>query len=75
MKTQFHSLRNEFSPSVEDISSVIQFVSHCCTINFHTSREHNQIVPLGNYVEEKVDVRPFMNEESDRMSVDNNRDL
>lgn len=73
--TQVHSLSNVCSPSIEDISPVIQFVSHCCTINLHTSREHNQVVPLRNDVEEKVDVRPFVNEESDRMSIDDNRNL
>ena len=60
------------SPSIEDISAIIQFISYCCTINLHTSSEHNQIVPLRYYIEEKVNVRSLVNEESNGMSVDDN---
>lgn len=60
------------SPSVEDISAIIQLVSDGCTVDFHARREHHQVVPLGNDVEEKVNVRPLVHEESHRMSIDDN---
>jgi hypothetical protein len=63
------------SPSIEDISSVIQFISYCSAINLHTGSEHNQVIPLGHDVEEKVNVRSLVNEESDGMSVDYDGDL
>lgn len=61
-----------FLPSVEDISSVVQLFSNCCSINLHTCCEHDQVVPLGHNVEEKVDVRSFVHKESDGMSIDDN---
>lgn len=69
------AIMKDFSPSVEDISSVVQLISHCCSIDLHTCCEHNQVVPLGHNVEEKVDVRSLVHKESDRMSIDDNRYL
>lgn len=60
------------SPSIKDISSIIQFVRYRCTIDLHACSEHNQIVPLRHDVEEKVDMRPLVYEESDGMSINDN---
>lgn len=60
------------SPSIENVSSVIQLISNSCTIDLHTCCEHNQVVPLRHNVEEKVDVRSLVNEKSDGMTIDDN---
>lgn len=62
-------------PSIEDISSIIQLVSHCCTVDLHASCEHHQVIPLRYNVEEKVDVRSLVNEKSYGMTINDHRDL
>jgi hypothetical protein len=62
-------------PSIENFATVVQFISYSSTIYFHTRCEHNQIVPLRNDIQEKVDVGPLVNEESHWMSIDNYRHL
>lgn len=64
--------RKNCSPSIENISSIIQLISYCCTIDLHAGREHNKVVPLRYDVEEKVDVWSLVNEKSDGMSINDN---
>lgn len=59
-----------FSPSWQDIPPIVQLISYGRTVNLHTGGEHNKIVPLRHNVEEKVDVRPLVHEESHWMSID-----
>jgi len=47
----------------------VQFVRHGRPVDLHARREHNQLEPLGNDGEKEINVRPFVNEKSDWMSV------
>lgn len=49
---------------------IIEFVGYGRTVYFHASRENDQFVPIGDGLQEEIDVRSFMDEEADRMLVD-----
>ena len=58
--------------ALENLSVVVEFVCHRCAVDLHAGRENYEVVPLTDHLEEEVDVRTFVDEESNRMSINNN---
>lgn len=57
-------------PAVEDPAVVVQLVGNGGSVNFHAGGENDEIVPLTHYVEEVVEMRPFVHEKAHGMFVD-----
>jgi len=54
---------------VEQAVFSVEFLGHCGPVDLHTGSIDDKVIPLTHCLQKVVDVRPFVNKETNRMTV------